>query len=461
MSGHPRVVLVTGAAKGIGAACARRFAAEGAAVALVDRDEGALQELTAGLQAGGAEALPLVADVCRRAQVDAAVSRAVTALGRLDVLVNNAGVAFAAPVDGHQDEDWDRLLAVNLSSAFYFVRAALPEAEILAGQWEISAATEKAQRAVTIDPNFTMAYQRLAFLQSLSDWPPARQTIATALGLSRRRPLPLARKRLIEAWGFGLDMRVDEAIRVLEQAVTEAPEALELQFDLALFYWRAGRFDDATRAATVLVDREPTSSHAVLYRSYYQAWAGDLAGALASLERSFGRLVGGEAAGPPHVAAEVEREGGDEDRADDERVEQDAEGDDEVQFGQRDERQDTEVAEGRRQDEAGRGDDATGTGEGYSHALSEAAARHLLPDPAGEQDVVVDPQRDEEDQRVHHRAQGRQCARGLLRGRERERHSRPPLPARLRRSGIPPPDPLTRMFRTRWDGQQRRPSTRR
>jgi serine/threonine protein kinase/tetratricopeptide (TPR) repeat protein len=164
------------------------------------------------------------------------------------------------------------------------------EAEILAGQWEITAATEKAKRAVSVDPNFTMAYQRLAFLQSLSNWPPARQTIAVALDLSRKRPLPLAHKRLIEAWASGLDMRVDEAVRVLEQAVTESPEALELQFALALFYWRAGRFDDATRAATVMVDREPTSTSAVLYRSYYQAWAGDLPGALSSLDR-YAKLV--------------------------------------------------------------------------------------------------------------------------------------------------------------------------
>src|SRR5262249_44087332 len=164
------------------------------------------------------------------------------------------------------------------------------EAEILAGRWEISAGTETAQRAVTADPNFALAYQRLAFLQSLSNWPPARQTIAIALDLSRRRPLPLSNKRLIEAWALGLDMRVDEAIRVLEQGVIEAPEALDLQFALALFYSRAARFEDATRAATVVVDREPTSSSAVLYRSYYQAWAGDLSGALLSLDR-YAKLV--------------------------------------------------------------------------------------------------------------------------------------------------------------------------
>ena len=164
------------------------------------------------------------------------------------------------------------------------------EAEILAGQWEIGAAAEKAQRAVTADPNFALAYQRLAFLQSLSNWPPSRQTIATALDLSRRRPLPLFHKRLIEAWSLALDARIDEAIRVLEQGVTESPEALELQFALALFYSRAYRFEDATRAVTVVVDREPTSSSAVLYRSYYQAWAGDLSGALSSLDR-YSKLV--------------------------------------------------------------------------------------------------------------------------------------------------------------------------
>ena len=118
--------LVTGASSGIGAATARALAAHGAAVALLARRADRLHELEADIESAGGTALVLPADVTDAEQVAAAVDRAVTELGRLDTVVNNAGlmrmgVAAEAPL-----QDWDDLVAVNVQGVLYVTRAAVP-----------------------------------------------------------------------------------------------------------------------------------------------------------------------------------------------------------------------------------------------------------------------------------------------------------------------------------------------
>ena len=120
-----RRVLITGAAGGIGLATARRFAAEGARVALVDRD---LASLTASLEELEAPAGPhqaLGCDVSRDEEIDRALTAAVAALGGLDVLVNNAGFAPPDPSDTTEMAAFDAVLAVNLRGAIRFARAAI------------------------------------------------------------------------------------------------------------------------------------------------------------------------------------------------------------------------------------------------------------------------------------------------------------------------------------------------
>jgi 3-oxoacyl-[acyl-carrier protein] reductase len=122
-----RVALVTGASGGIGRAVALGYAAEGAAVALVGRRARLLQDVARQAERGGGRALAAPADVSDEGQVAAAVDAAMKAFGRIDVLLNNAGVLQrAAPLHKTAVEEWDRVLAVNLRGAFLVLRAVVP-----------------------------------------------------------------------------------------------------------------------------------------------------------------------------------------------------------------------------------------------------------------------------------------------------------------------------------------------
>ena len=120
-----RVVIVTGAASGMGAASARLFASEGDHVLVVDRDPtGAARTAD---EIGGTA---VVGDVSDSAFCDAAVARAVADHGSLDVLVNAAGTIVRADADGTSDADWARVLAVNVSGTFYLCRAAIRQMRV-------------------------------------------------------------------------------------------------------------------------------------------------------------------------------------------------------------------------------------------------------------------------------------------------------------------------------------------
>src|SRR5881296_2683375 len=114
-----RIVLITGAARGIGAASARRLARDGARVVLADLDGNAVEKLAAEL--GGA-ALP--ADVTRAADVARMVEDVYRRFGRLDVLFNNAGVIRVQPMLEVTEDEWDRVMAVNLRAVFFVLQAA-------------------------------------------------------------------------------------------------------------------------------------------------------------------------------------------------------------------------------------------------------------------------------------------------------------------------------------------------
>jgi NADP-dependent 3-hydroxy acid dehydrogenase YdfG len=118
--------LVTGASSGIGAATAKALAAEGAAVALLARRVDRLDELKADIESSGGTALAVPADVTNAEQVAAAVHRVVGELGRLDTVVNNAGLMRMAPAAEAPLQDWDDLVRVNVQGVLYVTRAAVP-----------------------------------------------------------------------------------------------------------------------------------------------------------------------------------------------------------------------------------------------------------------------------------------------------------------------------------------------
>ena len=113
-----RVAIVTGGSQGIGEACARRLARDGAAVALWDVVDEAGQRVAASLRDGGARAIYLRCDVSRKAEVDAALAATIAQLGDVDALVNNAGIFRAAPFLDVTEADWDAVIAVNLKGSF-------------------------------------------------------------------------------------------------------------------------------------------------------------------------------------------------------------------------------------------------------------------------------------------------------------------------------------------------------
>ncbi|MFY9890471.1 MAG: SDR family NAD(P)-dependent oxidoreductase [Streptosporangiaceae bacterium] len=120
------VALVTGASSGIGAATATTLAERGAAVALAARRKDRLEELAAAIRAGGGTALVLESDVTQEQQATEAVERTVAELGRLDTLVNNAGVMLLGPIAGAPLSEWQRMVELNVLGLLYCAHAATP-----------------------------------------------------------------------------------------------------------------------------------------------------------------------------------------------------------------------------------------------------------------------------------------------------------------------------------------------
>ncbi|MGC9669879.1 SDR family NAD(P)-dependent oxidoreductase [Planosporangium sp. 12N6] len=120
------VALVTGASSGIGEATALALAEQGAAVAMVARRADRLEALASKIRDGGGRVLPLAVDVTDEQQARDAVERTVAELGRLDTLVNNAGVMLLGPAAEAPLEEWQRMVAVNVLGLLYCAHAALP-----------------------------------------------------------------------------------------------------------------------------------------------------------------------------------------------------------------------------------------------------------------------------------------------------------------------------------------------
>jgi NADP-dependent 3-hydroxy acid dehydrogenase YdfG len=122
-----KIVVVTGASSGLGEATARLLSAEGATVVLGARRADRLRTLVKELETRGGKALAVTTDVSQRAQVKALVDAAVQTYGRVDVMINNAGLMPQAPLERLKVDEWDRMIDVNVKGVLYGIAAALPQ----------------------------------------------------------------------------------------------------------------------------------------------------------------------------------------------------------------------------------------------------------------------------------------------------------------------------------------------
>ena len=121
-----KVVIITGASSGLGEATAKRLAASGAKLMLAARREDRLKELVAAIAQTGGTATYLVTDVVDRAQVEALAKQTLSTYGRIDVLINNAGLMPLSPLDQIKVEEWDQMIDVNIKGVLYGIAAVLP-----------------------------------------------------------------------------------------------------------------------------------------------------------------------------------------------------------------------------------------------------------------------------------------------------------------------------------------------
>ena len=120
-----KTALVTGAGSGIGQAIAELFARQGARVAVIDLNEGAAQETTARITGAGGQASAHRCDVTRADEVSATLDAVLAASGRLDVLINNAGIAHVGTIETTSEADFDRVMQVNVKGAYLVAKAAV------------------------------------------------------------------------------------------------------------------------------------------------------------------------------------------------------------------------------------------------------------------------------------------------------------------------------------------------
>lgn len=121
-----KVVVITGASSGLGEAAARHMAERGAAVVLGARRRERLESVAEDIRAAGGKAEFVTTDVTRKADVEALIQAAITHYGRIDVLVNNAGLMAIAPLSETKTDEWDRMIDINIKGVLYGIAAALP-----------------------------------------------------------------------------------------------------------------------------------------------------------------------------------------------------------------------------------------------------------------------------------------------------------------------------------------------
>lgn len=121
-----RVAIVTGAGQGIGKAIAMSFHKKGACLAIVDLNPDIAEKTASEINAAGGRAFAFQADVSRVDDIKKMVEAVIAAFGRIDILINNAGILHKTPIEDITEDEWDRIMAINLKSVFFVTQQALP-----------------------------------------------------------------------------------------------------------------------------------------------------------------------------------------------------------------------------------------------------------------------------------------------------------------------------------------------
>lgn len=237
-----RVALVTGAARGIGAACAVALARFGADVAVCDRDADGLDEVAARVEALGRRAATAVLDVRDRAAVRAWVADASGRLGGLDLVVNNAGGGFAAAFEDLSDRAEDALVAENFTSAAAVIRAAVPQ--LRPGGSIVNVTTVEAHRAA---PGFAVYAAMKAGLANLT------RSLALELAPRRIRVNAVA-PDVIPTPGLGMLTEAVAAKAARGEAMQPWPDAGRAEDVAAAVVWLSSPMASFVTGTTVHVD---------------------------------------------------------------------------------------------------------------------------------------------------------------------------------------------------------------
>ncbi|MDP9372166.1 MAG: 3-oxoacyl-ACP reductase FabG [Chloroflexota bacterium] len=224
-----RAALVTGAARGIGRAIALTLGREGADVAVADLDEAGVGETAEGIRALGRRALPLRMDVSQGAEVEAAVRRAEGEFGRVDVLVNNAGITRDAMLHRMTEEQFDQVIAVHLKGAWLCLRAVAPGMRERRWGKVVNISSISGKTGLVGQTNYSAAK-------------------AGIVGLTRAAALELARYNVnVNAIQPGF----------IETAMTQAiPEELRTQAIAAIPLGRTGKPEDIANAVLFLASED-------------------------------------------------------------------------------------------------------------------------------------------------------------------------------------------------------------
>ena len=238
---HTRVALVTGASRGIGRAIAVELARAGFAVGVnyVHRLDQA-EETVAAITAGGGEAAALQADVADSQAVEAMFATLDRRFGRLDALVNNAGVGTRIEsLTDIDDATWRRTLAVNLDGAFYCIRAAVPRLQAAGGGRIVNISSGAAKTGGMIGAHYAASKAGLLALTAKAARELAREGIAVTAVLpsvietemlDALTGSPEARERLRAQFPIGRFGRPEEVAQVVRFLIAEAPSYLTGEF---------------------------------------------------------------------------------------------------------------------------------------------------------------------------------------------------------------------------------------